>query len=219
MEFSPYLPVVSLMLVVIEGFFSQAEKTFWPNQEGGPKIKLPFILHGGVVVGDFFILSYLYGIWFHNISIPCWAWIILFFIAAPITWLCHKGWWAGCEKQPGFMYPHRIKSGGDIKYWYRDLPDSAWVHVIYMTWSIMMIGAYIFSPMPDEVVWRTFQLILVFVPLAIIEPGIVQDWKPTKKSIVFAVRVAIALWAVDGLVAWAKLAHLQLHWHFISINL
>jgi hypothetical protein len=198
---------VSVMVVIWEGTASWKEKTFAPFQKNCRKIKLFFIFHGGVVAGDLFILSYLYCIWAGHFSIPWWLWVEFFPISFAITWKCHRAWWDMCKDQPGFMYPDRNESGGDPALWYRDLPDSAWIHVAYMTGSIMMIGGYIFSAMPSDIVWRTFWAFMLFVPLAIIEPGIVQGWPLKRKDVMISIGSAIALWALVGLVTWLKLIH------------
>lgn len=207
MESSWIVALASVLIVSCEGIASWTEKTFWPGQQGGKPIKLPFVLHGGVVIGDLILLSYAYGIWVPHLEISARLWVILFPIALWITWKCHRAWWFMCEKQPGFMYPDRSMSGGDQRYWYDDLPCSAWIHFVYMTGSLMFIGAYIWSPMSPEVVWRTFWIFVAFVPTAIIEPGIVQGWPLTKKDIMVSVGVALVLWTIVGLVTWLKIIH------------
>jgi hypothetical protein len=195
-----------VMVVVIEGVFSWCEGTFWFNRRY-PALKLPFLLHGGVVVGDLILLPYVFGMWESYFQIPVWLWGIIFFISLGITWFCHRAWWFMCETQPGFMYPDRSKSHGDANIWYRDMPASAWIHFGYMVVALMFIGAYIVTPMSAEIVWRTCWVFVIFVPAAIIEPGIVQGWPPKKKDIQISVGIALMLWAVVGLVTWAKLAH------------
>jgi hypothetical protein len=202
-----FLPVMAAVLVVFyEGVLSFSDQTFWPGQDKNKLIKLPFVYHGGVW-GDLLILPYLFGIWVPQMSVPWWLWIGFFPVAFVITWYCHKTWWRMCEKQPGFMYPDRSESRGDPERWHWDLPGAAWVHFIYMVGAVMMIGGHIYSPMPAEIVWRTCWLMLVFVPVAVIAPGIVQSWPPTKKDIAISVASAIVLWAVVGLVTWVKLIH------------
>ena len=71
------------------------------------------------------------------------------------------------------MYPDRSRSLGDPSVWYLDLPPSALIHSVYMVGAIMMIFGYIVSPMSADVVWATFWIFVVFIPCAIIEPGIV----------------------------------------------
>lgn len=207
MEFSWPVSLISALVVVCEGAVSWSEKTFWPGQKGGKPIKLPFVLHGGVVIGDLFLLSYTYGIWAAYLHVPPWLWIIFFFVSLGITWFCHRAWWFMCEKQPGFMYPDRHRSKGDQKIWYHDLPISAWIHVAYMTVSLMLIGGYLYSPMSEEVVLRTFWIFFLFVPVAVIEPGIVQGWPPTKKDIMISIRVAYLLWVVVVVVTLIKMVH------------
>ena len=208
MEFNFLAAILSVFVVVIEGLASWREKTFSPFQRGGcKKIKLYFLYHGAVVAGDLIILSCLFGIWFNHYSIPWSVWLIFFLISLFITWKCHQGWWHGCKDQPGFMYPDQDASAGQAEYWYRDLPDSAWVHFIYMVGALMNIGAYICSPMPKDVVMTTFWLMIAFVPVAIIEPGIVQGWPIKKKDVVLSGGIAIVLWSIIGLVTWIKLIH------------
>ena len=138
---------------------------------------------------------------------PSWLWITLFVFAFIITWLCHRVWWFACENEPGFMYPNRLESHGNERFWYRDLPTSAWIHFLYMTWALMLIGQYIYAPMPATVVWKTFWIFVAFVPIAIIEPGIVQAWPPTKKSLWISFVITLILWSIVGLVTWVKIAH------------
>jgi hypothetical protein len=198
---------LSVTTVVVEGVLSWNEGTFWPHQVGGKAVKLPFILHGGVVLGDLILLPYAFSFWASELRIPLWLWGALFFLALWITWLCHRAWWFQCERQPGFMYPDRQESWGDPTKWFLDLPGSAWVHFVYMTGALVFIGAYIWSPMDPGIVWQTFWIFVVFVPTAIIEPGIVQGWPPTRKDILISVGVAIVLWGVIVLVTWIKLSH------------
>ncbi len=205
MEFSPWLAGAAVFVVLLEGLASWSEKTFWPRQRGGPPIKLPFVWHGGVVVGDLILLPYLFGLWAPRFQIPMWLWIIFFPVALVITWYCHRAWWFLCEKQPGFMYPNRQKSEGDPRIWFHDLPRSALIHFGYMTATLMLIGGYLCSPMTAEVMWQTFWVLVIFVPVAIIEPGIVQGWPLTKKDVTINVGIAVALWTIIGLVTWAKL--------------
>lgn len=207
MEFSWIAAWAMALIVILEGIFSWTEKTFWPGQRGGKPIKLPFVFHGGVVVGDLILLPYAYGIWNHRVQVPVWLWVAFSFLALMITWQCHRAWWFMCEKQPGFMYPDRHRSKGDQKIWFYDLPDSAWIHFIYMVASLMFIGAYVYSPMSAEIVWKTFWIFIIFVPVAIIEPGIVQGWPPTRKDILLSIGVAVVLWVIVGLVTWLKLIH------------
>lgn len=207
MGFSWEIFSISVFVVVMEGMASWTEKTFWPGQQGGKSIKLPFVFHGGVVVGDLILLSYAYGMWMPQLQATFCQWVISFPVAVVITWQCHRAWWFMCKDQPGFMYPNRSESGGDPKAWFCDLPGSAWINFIYMVGSLMFIGAYILSPMSAEVVWRTFWIFVIFVPIAIIEPGIVGGWPPTKKDIFTSVGIAIVLWAIVGLVTWLKLIH------------
>lgn len=131
-----------------------------------------------------------------------------FFVASLIiTWFCHRGWWLASEDEPGFMYPNRFKSWGNENVWYRDLPTSAWIHFTYMVGALMLIGGYVYTPMNAEIVWRTFWIFVIFVPIAVIEPGIVSAWPPTKKGLTFSFGIATVLWAIVGLVTWIKLHH------------
>lgn len=202
------LALLGAFIVVVEGFLSWLEGTFWFRQKfGNRNLKLPFLLHGGVVVGDFILLPLAFFLWAPYLEVPMWLWVTFFFVSFIITWLCHRGWWFACEYEPGFMYPNRLKSWGNENVWYRDLPTSAWIHFIYMMGALILIGGYIYTPMPSMVVWKTFWIFVVFVPVAIIEPGIVQAWPPTKKSLQLAFGITVILWSIVGLVTWIKLTH------------
>lgn len=202
------LALLSAGVVVAEGFFSWLEATFWFGQEFGQRnLKLPFLLHGGVVVGDLILLPYAFFIWVLYLNVPIWLWITFLVVSLIITWFRHRGWWRASEDEPGFMYPNRFKSWGNENVWYRDLPTSGWIHFIYMVWALMLIFGYVYTPMNAEIVWRTFWISVIFVPIAVIEPGIVSAWPPTKKSLIFSFGIATVLWAIVGLVTWIKLHH------------
>lgn len=65
------LALLSAGVVVVEGFFSWLEATFWFGQEFGQRnLKLPFLLHGGVVVGDLILLPYAFFIWVLYLNVP-----------------------------------------------------------------------------------------------------------------------------------------------------
>ncbi len=208
MDFSWMIVVLAAQAIVIfEGKLSLDEGTFWPHQAGGTPVNLPFVWHGGVVVGDLILLPHAFGLWWPHMEVPVWLWAVMLPLALWITWACHRAWWFQCAKQPGFMYPNRLESEGDPDRWYRDLPDSAWVHGAYMVAALMLIGGYLWSPMSSDIVWRTCGIFVIFVPVAIIEPGIVQARPPTRKDIAVSVGVALGLWAVVALVTWIKLTH------------
>ncbi|MDD5396989.1 MAG: hypothetical protein PHW24_02935 [Candidatus Moranbacteria bacterium] len=194
-------------LVFIGGICSLVEGTFYPGQSTDNKIKLWFVLHGGVVFGDLILIPLAVWMWYESINFSLGRLLITCPLAIAITWFCHRGWWFACKDQPGYMYPNQKYSKGDPKFWYRDLPVSAWIHVVYMIVSTMWIAEYIFNPMPADVVKKTFDIFVAFVPLAIIEPGIVQGWPPTKKDITNSCTIAVGLWVLIGLVTWGKLVH------------
>lgn len=202
-----FILMTFVSMVVLEGALSSKERTFHPGQYRKGFIKLPFVFHGGVVIGDLVLLPYAFYQWLPQMQISPWQLVGFFVAALWITWAAHRAWWFMCEKQPGFMYPDRSRSLGYSSIWYLDLPPSAWIHFVYMVGAIVMIGGYIVSPMSTEVVWTTFWIFVVFIPLAIIEPGIVQGWPLTRKDIFTSFGVAVALLAVVGVVTWVKLAH------------
>jgi len=207
MEDSFWVAMVLVCVVIIEGVKSWREGTFYFNQTSGKEIKLPFIMHWGVVIGDLILIPLAVSLGWLFMECSLSALFIFFVVAFLLTLVCHFAWWFMCAKQRGFMYPDRNGSWGVSDYWYKDLPVSAWIHFVYMILAVMYLQAYIFSPMPSDVVWKTCWIFLVFVPLGVIEPGIVQGWPPTKKDIITSVGTAIVLWIIVGGVTWIKLTH------------
>lgn len=215
MEFSLTFYLVTIIVVSVEGFFSILEGTFSRLQNRNPPVRLTFLWHWGVSIGDWIILPIFNGIIFSRLDFSRMVKIpfinfqfsqwLFFPVAAVITWYCHKAWWPSSEKALNFMCPNWKRSGKDRNFWYRDMTIAGWIHFVFMIVEVAVIAGYIFTPMPKEVVWRTFFIFLAFIPLGVIEPGVVEGWPLSTGKKIATAGTAIALWSLLTVVTWAKL--------------
>ncbi len=136
----------------------------------------------GGSVGDMFIFPII-----NAIITPCLLHFDLwympgFLVSLMITLRCHKAWWPDpfdknaqgfilMNNPPLFPTPHCYSKN----YWYLAVTPAGWIHVFFMTCQITILGGYLFTPMPRSVINIVSLLLAVFLPLGVIEPGIVQS--------------------------------------------
>ncbi len=205
MEFYWQAYFSTVALVCYEGLCAICEKTFSRKQGRTPHIRLSFLWHWGVVVGDLIILPVFNGIVIPYLNFPIWGWSLFFLASLAITFYCHKAWWPTSEKALGFVYPDWERSGRDKKLWYRDMSLAGGIHFIFMTLQLVIIFGYIFTAMPDEIVWQVCTIFLIFILFGVIEPGVVEGWPLSKEKKLITLGTAIALWLIVGVVTCIKL--------------
>jgi len=205
MNFSVLVALLNFVYVFFEGIVSWQEKTFSRLQKRKPSIRLSFLWHWGASVGDMLILPIFNGMVIPHIHLPIHYWILLSFAAINITLFCHKGWWPKEEKAFGFIMADWENSGKDPDLWYRDMSSAGWMHFVFMSAQLTIIGGYLLSPMPKEIVHQTAILFTLFVPFAVIEPGVVEGWPLSKAKKILTAKVTIALWAIVAAATWIKL--------------
>jgi hypothetical protein len=205
MKFSWLMYLITVALVCFEGIWAIREKTFSRKQVRKQPIRLTFLWHWGVVVGDLIILPFFNGLVIPYFSFPPWVYALFFLASLAITFYCHYAWWPTSEKALNFMCPDWEESGKDRKLWYKDATVAGYIHFVFMTLQLVVIFGYIFTHMPSEVVWRVCVIFLVFVPFGVIEPGVVEGWPLSKKKKLVTFGIAVALWAVVGVATWLKL--------------
>lgn len=204
MEFSVAVAFWTFAFVVVEGMVSWVEGNFFRKQKTRP-VRLTFIWHWGVVVGDLVLLAIFNGLIMPYVLAPMTVMFPLVAISLSLTCLCHKAWWPREEKSLNFMVPNWDASNRVSKFWYRDMTAAGWMHFVFMTVQLVIIGLYLYSPMPSQVVRTVAVIFFVFVPVAIIEPGVVEGWPLSKPKIIATAGMAIVLWVIVGLATWVKL--------------
>lgn len=204
-EFSWLAWLVTIAFVVAEGLVSVRERTFSRKQMRSLPIRLSFLWHWGVVIGDLCILPIFNGLvvpYFHLSLLECVAFL---FVSFAVTLVCHFAWWPTTEKALGFIYADWNGSSGIREFWYRDITVAGWMHVMFMTVELVAIALYILVPMPGSIVWRVGIIFLVFVLLGVIEPGVIEGWPLSRKKILATFGFAITLWFVVIAVTWFKM--------------
>lgn len=205
MKFSWLAYFITVGLVIYEGIWAFREKTFSRKQCRKQPVRLTFLWHWGVVVGDLIILPFFNGMTIPYFSFSPWVYALFFLASLAITFYCHYAWWPRSENALNFMCPNWEGSGKNRKLWYKDATVAGYIHFMFMTAQLVVIFTYIFSPMPKEVIWQVCVIFLVFIPFGVIEPGVIEGWPLSKEKKLVTFSIAIALWAVVVAVTSLKL--------------
>ena len=203
--FSLTVALATSVYVVFEGLISLLEGTFSRKQWRMQPIRLTFCWHWGVCIGDLILLPIFNGLVIGHLKLSIITWGMLFLVSAPITWLFHAAWWPLNENAFNFMVPNWSKSRQDRFSWYKDMTCAGWMHFIFMIGALMIILAYVMSPMPAGIVKNVCLIFLIFIPFGVIEPGVVEGWPLSRKKKEQTLGIACALWSVVGVVTWCKL--------------
>ena len=205
MEFSWLAFFVTISVVCVEGVFAFRNKTFSRKQMRRPPVRLTFLWHWGVVVGDLVILPVFNGIVAPYVHLALWQCIVFSLTAPMITWSCHRAWWPTSEKSLNFMSPDWRRSLKQRGCWHADMSSAGWIHFMFMVGQLIMIMGYVFNPMPKELIQQVCIIFLVFIPFGVIEPGVVEGWPLSTGKKIATFGIAIALWSLVGAVTWLKL--------------
>jgi hypothetical protein len=204
-EFSWLAWFVTTIVVVVEGLVSLCEGTFSRLQNKLPRIRLSFLWHWAVSIGDLIILPVFNGFVASHLHFSLWQWGALLLASLVVTLACHYAWWPAEQKALGFIYPDWNGSGKERKFWYRDLSLAGWVHVEFMTVQLAVIVGYILTPMPADIVQLVGVIFLIFVPFGVIEPGVVEGWPLSKEKKLATFGIAVALWLIVIGATWIKM--------------
>ena len=86
------VPSLFVLVVIVEGIRLWKEGAFYPGQSREKPVKIPFILHGGVVAGDLFLLPDAFHQWLPQMQVGLWRSVGFFVTALGITWIAHRAW-------------------------------------------------------------------------------------------------------------------------------
>ncbi len=199
MEFSFFAAGITALYMVFEGAASFFEGTFSRKQK---RVRLSFLWHWGLVVGDLILLPIFNGIIVPILSFT--LWYLLYFAAATIiTVLMHKIWWHSDFGSP--IFPNKKEADSSVPSWYKDMGIVGWMHLVFMSGQVTIIEGYIFSSFATkEMTTIIFVIFLAFIPVSVLEPYFIQNRgsasrAKTKETIaVFAAQIfllcAVAWW-------------------------
>ncbi|MCX6761783.1 MAG: hypothetical protein NTY33_02985 [Candidatus Moranbacteria bacterium] len=170
---------LTIAVVIAEGLVACYDGTFSSIQR--KHVNLSFLKHWGVSIGDLFIFPLINAFIIPRLNFNLW-YILGFVLALVITLLCHRAWWPGPqdENAQGFILMNNppllpTRHCFSKSYWYLAITRAGWIHIFFMTCQLAILGGYILTPMPRPVVNAVSLLLAVFLPLGVIEPGIVQS--------------------------------------------
>lgn len=167
-------------------------------------LPMSFLNNWAVSLGDLVFLTTLNGL-----VIPCllqltsgwyWKYPLSFILAIVATWLLHRIWWK-CDENLGHIFINWEKSGGHEKKWMEDISLAGRVHFWFTLLQIMIVLAYIFTPMPQMTVFYVSLLLVGFVILQQAQAVFIQKEHPT-----WALMIVIAEITVIVIIAIVKLA-------------
>jgi hypothetical protein len=184
MRFSWIACFITMAVVILEGIFAWLDGSFSRRQ--WRHLRLSFLWHWGVSIGDLVILPIINGLIIPYLIIdwdlsPHGLFVKLLiysaFLAGSffVTKWCHKLWWPAKKEDFGHIFSNWFGSRGRRNLWFEDLTWSGAVHFIFMIVQLVIVASYLLTPMPREVVMSVGILMAIFLPIATIEPGIVVE--------------------------------------------
>lgn len=208
MKFSWEVMLFTMAIVLWEGFVAYRNGTFSSKQ--WRNVNLSFLKHTGASVGDLIILPIVNGFFFPNL-IWSWWYIPGIIVSLIITWQCHKAWWPDPNNKlaQGFILISNHGCSPNRNLWHKAMTPEGWIHFFFMAAELPILGGYILTPMPIEVVKINTLLLGIFVPFGVIIPGIVQTggWKQvTTKDWIITGAMANFLYGLLILVYFLKIS-------------
>ncbi|MDD4272084.1 MAG: hypothetical protein PHF50_04770 [Patescibacteria group bacterium] len=185
-----WVAAIFILGILPQIFFSYRDGTLfsWQHQH----VDLPLSWHWGVIIGDPILAILFARIWsglHFNITS-----ILLLIASAAISWLLHQSWKG--------ISGHMFKNGR--------LTPAGWCHLIYFVVALELIFEFIFTPMARSTVLVATNILLLFAPFAVFEPGL-AEWvskvkrKPKTTWFWRSLTSLVLMWTVILITAHAKL--------------
>ena len=207
MRFSWPAALITVGVVIIEGIAAFLSGTF--SHYRWRHVDFSMLMHWGVMVGDLILLPIFNGLVVPHLKVPWKKGALFLLISFAITLYCHWQWWHMCNKTSSFMCLDMRKSMSIESLWFLDGTLAGAIHFLYMAFEIPIIMAFFYSPMPRQVAKWAFAIFMIFVPFALIEPGIAVNWPLTGENLLVTAAVSISTWSIVLLISYAKLKRLK----------
>lgn len=124
-----------------------------------------FADHGGMW-SDLVLLPIANAVIVPHLTVGPWlAWVVP--IAALASAWVHHHWYRGARAShsPEHMWPYRPHG-----MWVRDLSWAGWLHVLYVTGELTLLGGFLIHPMPEVVVLLVAAIFTIHVPIGLLQP-------------------------------------------------
>jgi len=195
-----------VIYVLVVGWVSHEEDTLSWKYTPRRKLRLSFWMHwanyGDAVCLPVFVWLF---VPYFKPSFPEYYWILAG--STLITLAFYVAWWLGGVRS--FILIYGDKSGEKFRYAYRDVTVAGWLHAVFTIIIISVVWSYITTKVFPQVIWGTLFVFTIYIPLAIIQPGLAEcDWKDPdslKKAVAVACGSGIFLLALLFAVTWWKL--------------
>jgi hypothetical protein len=189
MAWSSEVWLVSVVAVVVSGVVAAAEG-HWRR---GHRLHVGFAAHGGMW-GDAILLPIANALivpW-----LPSGAWLAAPLAGGVVASAALHLWWHGGHA--GGIREHMWPSRPTGR-WAADLSWAGWCHVVYVSFEVALLLAYVVTPVPARVVVLVSLLLTAHVPIGVLVPA----WTATRRIFredVWQTAVAIAaIWAVAAI--------------------
>src|SRR3989344_2664336 len=206
MQFNYTVCIITMALVVIAGFFAWLNDDLFGNPPltgDPPHSDIGFLNHGGMW-GDFLLLSFVNGLLWSHLHLTAVLILPSLCVAFWLTLVAHKQWMRlYCRdeisghmfKSPNFV-PRLSEKHFDVA-WKQNLTEAGWLRVVYMALQIAILIVYVFSSIPQSVVWTTSLLLTAHVILGTVQPGWYVSRKLwTKQNMVPPAICASLIWLI-----------------------
>jgi hypothetical protein len=202
MKFSWIWALATFFFVVGQGIVAWNEGTLSLDQDRR-NLKLSFWMHWANY-GDAVCLAIFSGLfmpYFSPMAVK-YTWGIP--IAVLITIGFYYSWWKGGVRS--FILISGDKSKGSWAFAYEDVTMAGLLHFVFTIVQILLVWSYIVTKVPQHLVWGALFTFTIYIPLAIVEPGLAEcDWPPEKKDVAIACGSGITFLALLLVVTWWKL--------------
>jgi hypothetical protein len=124
-----------------------------------------FANHGGMW-SDLLLLPIANSVIVPHLAFGAWLAIVIPPAAFASAWV-HHHWYrhASATHSPEHMWPCRPHGT-----WVRDLSWAGWLHVLYVTGELTLLGGFLIHPMPDPVVLIVAAVFTIHVPIGLLQP-------------------------------------------------
>lgn len=176
--------LVGALVSFYEGTFSRRQ---WRHKN------MSFLWNWAVSIGDGFIFPIINGLILpHLWSVEYWLVFIAYALGLTVTYFFYQIWWKKDENL-GHVFISWSSSGGDQKYWMKDITDSGWVHFFFMAFQVAVLSLYLIVPMDRATVLAVGGLMAIFLGIQNLQVVIVQGEQSHWAVLEFAWQLSVVI--------------------------
>ncbi len=117
-----------------------------------------------------------------------WKYPVFFIVGVVVSFIFHRGWW-GHDENLGHIFANWKKAPSEIAF-QMDLTKAGWVHFCFMSLQVAVVLAFIFTPMPQIIVFWVSGLLAVFLIIQNTQAVIIQRGEAIKFLLIAPVELS-----------------------------